>query len=218
MAGGGAINKCGVIGDVGIGGGTGILQKTTVCGSVFVDSSAQPDIHSDFHATGGIFFNQNLALDKADALALSALLASLPCTQTFGDITTNTTITSTGPLNVICVNSIQINKKTLTLVGNGSGCDVFVINVTSPTAPFNFAGQVVLSGGLTSDRVTFNFPGTGGALRIYKNDTVFNGTLLAPRRDIVIDNPPVNGSVIGSTVYIHSGASVKGCHCPPPCP
>ena len=43
---------------------------------------------------------------------------------------------STGQLNVISVNSINLVKKTLTLVGNGSGCDLFVINVTSPTAAF----------------------------------------------------------------------------------
>ena len=213
MAGGGAINQCGVTGDVAIGGGTGTLQKTTVCGKVFVDSSAHPTIKSFFNATGGIFYNQNLSQDKADALALSAQLAALPCTQTFGDITNNTTITSTGPLNVICVNSINLNKKTLTL--NGSSSNVFVINVTSPTAGFSFAAsQIVLSGGLTSNNVIFNFPGTGGMLNVFKNDSIFRGTILAPQRDIVIDNPPVFGSVIGSTIDIHSGASVTGCHCP----
>jgi len=213
MAGSGKGSTCGVTGDVAVGGGTGTLEKTTICGKVFVDSSAMPRIHSDFHATMGIFFNQNLSQDKADALAVSATLAGLPCTQMFGDITGNTTITSTGPLNVICVNSINLVKSTLTLVGNST--DVFVINVTSPTAKFILSStKIVLSGGVTSDRLTFNFPGTGGMLSIFKNDTVMNGTLLAPQRDIVIDNPPVNGSVIGSTVNIHGGAEVTGCQCP----
>jgi len=189
------------------------LEKATVFGKVFVDSSANPAIHSDFHATGGIFFNQNLSPDKAAALALSATLAALPCTQTFGDITANKTITSTGPVNVICVNSINLVKSAITLVG--SATDTFVINVTSPTAGFTLStSQIVLSGGLTSDHVIFNFPGTGGMLNVFKQPTVMNGTLLAPQRDIVIDNPPVNGSVIGSTVTVHSGAKVTGCHCP----
>jgi hypothetical protein len=55
---------------------------------------------------------------------------------------------------------------------------------------------------------------TGGMFDIKGNSTVVNGILLAPQRDIVIDNPPVFGSVIGSTIYIHSAASVTGCHCP----
>ena len=140
MAGGEAINKFGVIGDVAIGSGTGILQKSRVNGKVFVDSSAHPDIRSAFNATGGIFFNQNLSQDKADALALSAQLAGLPCTQTFGNITGNTTITRTGPLSIICVNSINLTKAAITL--NGNSTDLFVINVTSPTAGF-----ILCSGG-----------------------------------------------------------------------
>jgi choice-of-anchor A domain-containing protein len=131
-------------------------------------------------------------------LARSAFLVGLHCTQTFGDITTNTTITSTGGLNVICVNSINLTKKTLTLMGDFSGTDAFVINVTSPTADFILNGShIVLSAGLTSDRVIFNFPGTGGSLQVYKASTVMNGTLLAPQRDIDINNPAVFGSVIG---------------------
>jgi len=116
------------------------------------------------------------------------------------------------------VNSINLSS-TLTLVGNGSGCDVFVINVTDPTAVFNFNGdQIVLSGGLTPDRVTFNFPGTGGGINIFKNNAIFRGTILAPQRDVEIDSAAVFGSVIGSTVNVHSGGSVTECHCPPPCP
>jgi choice-of-anchor A domain-containing protein len=98
------------------------------------------------------------------------------------------------PLNVICLNSINLTKAAITL--NGNSTDLFVINVTSPTAGFILASsQIVLSGELTADRVIFNFPGTGGMLNIFKNDTVFMGTLLAPQRDIVIDNPAVFGSV-----------------------
>ena len=58
-----------------------------------------------------------------------------------------------------------------------------VINVTSPTASFSLSSsQIVLSGELTADRVIFNFPGTEGTLNIFKNDTVFKGTLLVPHR------------------------------------
>ena len=105
--------------------------------------------------------NQNLSQDKADVLALSAQIAGLPPTQTFGDILNTATITSTAQLNVISVNSINLTKKNLTLVGNNSGTDVFLINVKSPTALFALNNsKVLLSGGLTANRVLFNFPGT----------------------------------------------------------
>jgi hypothetical protein len=207
----------GVIGDVAVGGGTGTLQKTTVNGRLFVDSSAQPDIRSFWTVTGGSLFNQNLSQNEADVLALSAQIAALPPTQTFGDITGATTITRTAALNVIRVNSINLVKKNLTLIGNST--DTFLINVTSPTALFVLNGvHVILSGGLTPNHVVFNFPGTGGTVQVFKQNSGLNGTLLAPQRDITIDNvtdnPWVTGSVIGSTVNVHSGARVVGIHCP----
>jgi uncharacterized repeat protein (TIGR01451 family) len=211
----GAYNNPGVTGDVAIGGGTGSLLKSVINGRVFVDSSAHPDIHSDFSVTGGVFSNQNLSGDKTVVLALSAQLAAMAPTQTFGDITGDLTISRTAQLNVIRVNLVNLTKKTLTL--NGHSTDTFIINVTSPTANFVLNNsKILLSGGLTANHVTVNFPGTGGSLSIYKASTVpvVNGTILAPQRDIVIDNPPVLGSVIGSTIDIHSGAKVTGIQCP----
>jgi uncharacterized repeat protein (TIGR01451 family) len=210
----GAYNNPGVTGDVAVGGGTGSLLKSVISGRLFVDSSATPDMHSDFSVTGGVFFNQNLSQDKADVLALSAQLAALPPTQTFGDIAGDLTITRTTQLNVIKVNLVNLTKKNLTLSGNST--DTFVINVTSPTANFVLNNaKILLTGGLTANHVTVNFPGTGGSLSIYKASTVpvVNGTILAPQRDILIDNPPVVGSVIGSTINIHSGAKVTGITC-----
>jgi hypothetical protein len=215
-----AYNNPGVTGDVAIGGGNGSLLKSVINGRVFIDGSATPDVHSDFTATGGIFSGQNLSQDKADILNLSAQIAALSCTQSFGDITNTTTITGApgqSVANVICVNSINLTKKNLTLVGNNTGTDVFLFNVTSPTALFVLNNaKVLLSGGLTANRVLFNFPGGGGSLQVYKASTapVMNGMLLAPQRDIVIDNPPVVGSVIGSTIDIHSGGKATGIQCP----
>ena len=215
----------GIVGDCGVGGGgfngsnetSTILQKTTVNGRVFIDSSATPDIRSFFTATGGIFFGQDLSQDKADVLALSAQIAALPPTQTFANITAAKTITSTTALNVINVNSINLTKANLTLVG--SSTDTFLINVTSPTALFVLNGvKVILSGGLTPNHVVFNLPGTGGTVQVYKQTSGLNGTLLAPQRNVTIDNvtvsPWVTGSVIGSSVYVHSAARVIGIHCP----
>jgi choice-of-anchor A domain-containing protein len=203
-----------VTGDVAIGGGNGSLLKSVINGRVFIDGSATPDVHSDFTATGGISSGQNLSADEANVLALSAQLAGIAPTQTFGDITGDFTITRTAQLNVIKVNLVNLTKKTLTLSGNST--DTFIINVTSPTANFVLNNsKILLTGGLTANHVTVNFPGTGGSLSIYKASTVpvVNGTILAPQRDIVIDNPPVLGSVIGSTIDIHSGAKATGIQC-----
>lgn len=213
-------NPYGVIGDVAVGGGVGSLLKTVINGRVLINSSASASVHSDFSATGGIFFGQNLSQDKADVLNLSAQIAGLAPTQTFADITNTTTITGApgqSVADVISVNSINLTKKNLTLVGNNTGTDVFLINVTSPTALFVLNNaKVLLSGGLTANRVVFNFPDGGGSLQVYKASStpVMNGMLLAPQRDIVIDNPPVLGSVIGSTVYVHSSGRVIGVQCP----
>jgi hypothetical protein len=210
----GAYNNPGVTGDVAIGGGTGSLLKSVISGRVFIDGSATPDIHSDFSVTGGVFSNQNLSQAKTVVLALSAQLAAMAPTQTFGDITGDLTISRTAQLNVINVNLVNLTKKNLTL--NGHSTDTFIINVTSPTASFVLNNaKILLSGGLTANHVTLNFPGTGGSLSIFKASTVpvVSGTILAPQRDIVIDNPPVLGSVIGSTIDIHSGAKVTGIQC-----
>jgi len=213
-------NPYGVIGDVAVGGGVGSLLKTVINGRVLINSSASASVHSDFSATGGIFFGQNLSQDKADVLNLSAQIAGLAPTQTFADITNTTTITGApgqSVADVISVNSINLTKKNLTLVGNNTGTDVFLINVTSPTALFVLNNaKVLLSGGLTANRVVFNFPDGGGSLQVYKASStpVMNGMLLAPQRDIVIDNPPVLGSVIGSTVYVHSSGRVIGVQFP----
>ena len=115
------------------------------------------------------------------------------------------------------MNSINLTKANLTLVG--SSTDTFLINVTSPTALFVLNGvKVILSGGLTPNHVIFNLPGTGGTVQVYKQTSGLNGTLLAPQRNVTIDNvtvsPWVTGSVIGSSVYVHSAARVVGIHCP----
>ncbi len=64
----------------------------------------------------------------------------------------------TGPAtgNAI-VDVATINTTTLTLTGNGSGTQVFVINVSGSVTLTN----VVLAGGVTANQVLFNITGTG---------------------------------------------------------
>jgi choice-of-anchor A domain-containing protein len=195
-----------VAGNVGLGANDiGSLLKATIRGTLKLDPSARPDIHSDLTVTGG---RSTASLEAATnaAVAASARLAALPATQTYGAIVGSTTFVGNGGLNVINVGSINEVKSVLTLRGTAS--DVFVINVAGD---FDFgSSQMVLQGGVRPSNVVFNFPTSGPDISIYKDITVAYGTFLAPQRKIVVDHATVTGSVIGGPrIAIHSAATVK---------
>ena len=121
------------------------------------------------------------------ASTLSSTLAALPSTQALSAIVVgtrgNVTISSSGGVNVVSVPSIASStNSTITL--NGSATDTFVINVGSASNPGSLQignnASVVLTGGITPDRVIFNLVGSGTAAQL-GNHTVFNGTILAPQ-------------------------------------
>ena len=121
------------------------------------------------------------------ASTLSSTLAALPSTQVLSAIVVgtrgNVTISSSGGVNVVSVPSIASStNSTITL--NGSATDTFVINVGSASNPGSLQignnASVVLTGGITPDRVIFNLVGSGTAAQL-GNHTVFNGTILAPQ-------------------------------------
>lgn len=118
--------------------------------------------------------------------SMSAALAAMPATQTLSAIVIgvrgNATISSGGGMNVVSVPSIASGtNSTLTL--NGSPTDLFVINIGNSANPGSLqignGASVVLSGGITPDRVIFNLIGTGTAAQL-GNHTAFNGSILAP--------------------------------------
>ncbi|MGH8092736.1 MAG: PEP-CTERM sorting domain-containing protein [Chthoniobacterales bacterium] len=85
---------------------------------------------------------------------VSNYATSLAATQTFGNITTTTTITGNGGLNVIDVTNIQNAK--LTLSGNAN--DYFVFNLTNQIMENQ---PMTLSGGVLASHILFNLTGTG---------------------------------------------------------
>ncbi len=211
------INSCtSIIGDVGIGGGSGALEKCTVTGTVFVATGATPDIHTkDFFATGGILTGQNLSDAIEDAQTASTALAALAATQTFSSITTNKVITGNGGQNVIHVGSVNLNGNKLTLSGGPN--DLFIFDVTGGSFGFS-QSQIVLLGGVTEPHVIFNLTGTG-TTDLNKSTSVFFGTLLAPQWNVTVHNPfSYNGAVIGANLDIHSDADISGPHPPVPEP
>ena len=197
-----------IIGDVGAGPmDTGTLLKSTVQGNLFIDPTATLDIHSDFNVTGNVT-SKDLSPAVADALAASACAANLPTTQSLGNITTETTITGNGGLNVIAVESVDIVKETLTISGGPN--DIFIFNVAGD---FIFNGsQMVLSGGVMANHILWNFPTAGSDILFFKPVAVANGTFLAPLRGYIQDHGQLNGAVIaGGTIKTHSAAFVNFC-------
>jgi hypothetical protein len=121
----------------------------------------------------------------SDAASFSSTLAGLSATQVVSAIVLGTrgtkTFSSSGGLNVVGVPSITTGTNaSITL--NGSPSDIFVFNVGSSGDPGSLqlgnGASVLLSGGITPDRVIFNLIGSGTSAQL-GNHTTFNGTVLA---------------------------------------
>ena len=199
-------------GDVGIGpNNTGDLLKATINGTLFIDPTATPNVHGDLIVIGGSV-TQDLTQPVLDALLASAAAAALLPTQTFGDITTSTTITSDQMCNVILLNSLDLVKKTLTLDGNPD--DYFIFNVAHG---FSLSSSIIqLSGGVTAGHVLFNFPDPGASksddIFIFKSQDVTQayGTFLAPHRNVSLDKAGLYGAILsGGEILVHSGAQLN---------
>ena len=202
------LNSSHLVGNVGLGpNGTSTLQKTDITGQFIGDPSAQVDLSKtakDFLVSGGITF-ESLSQAQADANAASASYAALAPTQSFGNLTTSITITATQSTNVITIDSLAYNSKTLTF--SGTADQLFVVNVAGG---FTFAdSKIVLTGGVTADHVIFNFPTAGPTIQLYKSTNVVNGTFLAPNRSLIYHNPAsFTGALIAQNLNIHSNANL----------
>jgi Ice-binding-like len=193
-------------GDVGLGpDDTGELLKATINGTLYLDFTANPDIHPDLKITGGIV-HEDLSGASDAAVAASANLAALAPTQTYGNINSSTTFTSSGGFNVIALNSVNLVKGTITIQGGAS--DVFVFNVRGG---FNFSSSQMQLVGVNANNVLWNFPVSGsGDVDIFKAVTVADGVFLAPNRNAIVDQAIINGKVLaGGQIRIHSAATVQ---------
>ena len=101
-----------VNGDVGVppSGKLNFAAASDVFGNIFVDSTATVTMNSGVFHGGSLITGQNLSQAVADAINASSQADALTATQTFGAITTNTTITGNGGLNVIDIASINLSS------------------------------------------------------------------------------------------------------------
>lgn len=208
------LNQAQITGNVGLGSlGLAIGQNTTVNGSVSVAPLSLPLFLNGFVATGGVS-QQNLTPAVGAANAVSVGAAALSPTQSFNNVTQSLVIEGNGGMNVIRMRSLEYRNDTLTI--NGSASDVFVFNVQRD---FDFRNsRILLQGGVTADKVLFNFTSNGAAVSIRHDDSVVVGTFLAPRGSVEYrDSADFQGAVFARNIHLHSGATLdNGSEEPPP--
>jgi hypothetical protein len=201
-----------VTGNVGVSrGGTLFNHRlSTITGNVDEFAKSQYRGHG---TVGGSIVVDSALLTQADqdALQASSLAAALTPTQTFGSISTATTVTGNGDVNVIAING----NITASLILSGGTNDVFVVNVTGS---LNLRGSSVLglAGGVTADHVIYNFVGRHTITARAQN--VLNGTLLAPHGSFNLNGTTVNGEIVagGAGVLLTGGAWVNQVTFTPP--
>ena len=181
------------------------MAPSTITGNVYEFASGQ--YSGPGHLGGTVITNPALLTQNdSDALTAATTAAGLPATQTFGNISSNTTVTGNGALNVIDINgNINLNNASLTLTGTAS--DVFVVNVTG-TLTCGGTGGLMLGGGVTANHVLYNLTHSGSTVTSHVGN-VFFGTLLAPNMSFNLDGT-FNGEIIGGgqSIALLSGAQV----------
>ena len=196
-------------GDVGLGphatqnSSDGVIQ-----GKLVVDPTANNSHNNNVRIASGTV-TRNLQPAVNDAIDASNRVAAMHPTQTFNSISNSMTINRTTQINVINVNSVQLNgSAALTLHGGAN--DYFFINVSG-----NFAmtgtSAIKLTGGINTTHVLFNIEGTGQQVAFTGKSTGV-GTFMALNRDIAVSGATVNGVLIGGQnhqIAITSGAHVQ---------
>lgn len=189
--------------------GGGAIDSPAECAAGTDTSGNNPDITS-------------LLPQANSAIAtFSAALSALGTTQALPEIALGShgslTITTSSGLNVIAVPAITTGaKSTITITAGPT--DTVVVNVGTSAAPGSLqlgnGASVVLSGGITPDRVIFNLLGTSTAAQL-GNDTTFNGTALAPQGQFTSGdgNTPnpliINGAVLfGGSIAIGNNTNL----------
>lgn len=190
-------------GDVGMNGagqaGFHLEQQATINGTVH---TAPGELVQNMGTVTGGFVSDppNVAAAVANAENTGVADAALPSTQSMSAINIGNkgsqTIHGSAGLNVLNLSSLEMgHSSTLTL--NAPAGSTFVINVAGEMQIGNTA-QILLAGGITSNGVTFNFPGRNGQVFV-QFTSVVNGTILAPyRTNLHVDHTStVNGAVVG---------------------
>jgi hypothetical protein len=159
---------------------------------------------------GTVFTNQNLASAVTDALNASAAAAALTPNFTFGNITSNTTVTGVSGLNVVKVTgNINLNNASLTLCGPADAA--FVVNVAGSLTLVGTGGIGVCST-VPADQLLINMTGSGNSLINTHIGNTVEGTLLGPNVGGTLDGG-FGSLILGQNFSLMSGVQVtfEGC-------
>lgn len=132
----------------------------------------------------------------SDASALSFNAATLPPTQTFGNITGTATITGVSGLNVINITGEK--NATLTIMGPPDA--IFVFNVSGSISTNR---PMILAGGVTATHILWNLIGTGTVLQTAGGNFLF-GTFLATgtKENFQFSSLRLTGALIDTSGHI----------------
>jgi hypothetical protein len=206
-----------ITGDVGIGPhDTGSLIKATITGTLFLDPTANPSIHSDLVATGGVV-SKDLTAAVADADAANATNAAKPATQgavTVADVPSTTIILAnpSGP-NVVAVTSVTTHGM-IAIVGDFTASVVFNVRggFTCNGCSIVFAATTPGGSAIAPQNVLWNFIGAGDDVSISKPVGSAQGIFLAPSRNLLLDKASLTGALMGAEgglkLLVHSGAKL----------
>jgi hypothetical protein len=184
-------------------------------GRLIIDATADITHHNNVK-TGGP--TQTIDATSADAAAIDASkqIAAMTPTQTIAGIRNSVTIASTRQINVINVQSIELNGASALTLQGGSN-DYFYINVSGK---FAMTGNSVIAlDGVQQSHVIFNIEGTGEQVA-FTGKSFAQGSFLAINRDISVSGATVFGQLIGGEghqIAITSAAHVCGVPFQPPC-
>jgi choice-of-anchor A domain-containing protein len=190
--------------------GGGAVSSPSECAAGTDTSGTNPELTVTYTQAG------------ADAATFSTNLASLGATQSLAAITLGShgamTISGGAGINVIALPSITTGTKA-TITINAGAAEIVIINVGTVTDPGSVqlgnGASVLLTGGITPDRVIFNLVGAATNAQL-GNNTVFNGTILAPQGQFTSgdgDTPSpvlINGSLLfGGSVAIGNNTNLN---------
>ena len=152
----------------------------------------------------------------ASAQNVSNYASSLTPNQTFGTITSNTTISASsgGPPSLTVINVANIQNAQLTISGGAN--DYFVFNL-SGSLQTNQA--MMLLGGVTANHILWNLTGTTGNIFMTSGGNVVFGSFLATRGgNYQFSNLDLTGQLINTagTMQIVSGSQVDFAGFTPP--
>jgi choice-of-anchor A domain-containing protein len=179
------------------------FKKGTINGDIYLDAAASMSKDQFAVHNGNVWQNQNLAQAEADAVGASLLAASLTPTQIFSTINSSTTITGSGGLNVININSIDLgNNEVLTLAGTSA--DTFVINL-SAAGLLNLSANTskILGSGVDASQILINVLGN---VNLLKGE--INGTILALDKFVNLKGT-LNGSLVAGCVEIGDSLTLE---------